>query len=69
MPTYYVNKNAQSISKDHEVHIITCSHPAYIKNRELLGAFSDCHDAVKEAKKRGYKANGCKFCSPACHTT
>jgi len=69
MPSYYVNKNVQS-NGDYEVHTTNdCPHPADIKNREPLGVFSDCHGAVREAKGRDYKANGCKYCSHACHTT
>ncbi|PKF48643.1 hypothetical protein AT251_24570 [Enterovibrio nigricans] len=64
---YYVNKNAQS-NGDHEVHAGTCSHLPLLHNRDYLGLFSNCRDAVNEAKKKYPKSNGCYFCSNACHT-
>ncbi len=74
MPNYIVNKNAQYNSGDHEVHLTpqsACSSPRYpeLANREDLGWHSDCHGAVAEAKRRGYRtANGCYYCSNSCHT-
>ena len=70
MPDYYVNKKAQ-IKGDHEVHESTgCPHPANVENREDLGWHASCFSAVTEAKRRGYaSANGCAYCSPACHTS
>ncbi len=64
MPMYYVNKNT------HEVHQeVVCPTPADQENRDDLGSHSSCHGAVDKAKQKGYtKANGCKNCSPACHT-
>ena len=35
----------------------------------ILEEFSNCSDAVKEAKKSYLKSNGCKTCSNACHTS
>jgi hypothetical protein len=62
---YYVNRNAQA-NGDHEVHREGC---AYMPtNRIDLGLFSNCHDAVREAKKHYSQVNGCAYCSPACHT-
>lgn len=69
MPTYYVNKNAQS-NGDHEVHkTVGCPTPAAEENRKYLGEFSSCTGAVTEAKKTYSTANGCKNCSPDCHTS
>jgi hypothetical protein len=66
MPDYYVNNNAQS-NGDHEVHISTC---VYVpSNRRYLGNFSNCAEAVRHAKRIYSKSNGCKYCSPECHTT
>jgi hypothetical protein len=68
MPRYYVNKNAQS-NGDHEVHKdVVCPTPADPVHRLYLGEFSVCHAAVKEAKKYFPQSNGCKNCSPECHT-
>lgn len=68
MATYYVNDNAQS-NGDHEVHTSTCSFVPSVANRTYLGVFDNCKDAVKEAKKKYTKTNGCKSCSNECHTS
>ena len=74
MPYYIVNKNAQQNTGDHEVHVTPrrdCSSPRYPapQNQEALGFHSTCYWAVLEAKRRGYTmANGCYYCSNACHT-
>ena len=68
MPAYYVNQNAQD-NGDHEVHRSDCDRLPNEANREYLGVFSRCQDAVSEAKRRGYKrANGCYYCSRECNT-
>ena len=68
MYRYYVNKNAQD-NGDHEVHKEGCTHMPDEPNRVDLGQFSNCHDAVREAKKHYAKSNGCIHCSRECHTT
>ena len=68
MSSYYVNKKAQS-NGDHEVHRYDCVYLPSIEHRKYLGEFSNCQDAIKEAKKTYAKANGCKTCSSACHTS
>ena len=68
MPIYYVNKNAQS-NGDHEVHTGDCSFLPDPQNRLYLGYFSNCHDAVRKAKKTYPQSNGCFYCSYACHTS
>lgn len=68
MARYYVNKNAQS-NGDHEVHKLECSWVPIEKNRIYLGEFSNCKEAVKEAKKHYSKVNGCYYCSNNCHTS
>ena len=69
MATYYVNKDAQSGSGDHEVHTSTCSYLPGSANRVYLGEFSSCSAAVDKAKKTYSDSNGCYHCSRACHTT
>jgi hypothetical protein len=64
---YYVNKHAQS-NGDHEVHNSSCRYLPLTENRKDLGDFSNCQDAVKEAKKTYATADGCATCSPSCHT-
>ncbi|HEY4641706.1 MAG TPA: hypothetical protein VII75_10205 [Thermoanaerobaculia bacterium] len=67
MHYYYVNKNAQS-NGDHEVHRDGCSYMPEVANQQYLGYFSNCWDAVREAKKTYPQSNGCYYCSNACHT-
>ncbi len=68
MPWYCVNKNAQS-NGDHEVHDTGSCHNLPLPENQLsLGYHSDCHSAVREAKKTYPQSNGCAFCSPACNT-
>jgi len=67
MPDYCVNKNAQDDGY-HEVHDLTCNNLPDAENRKPLGSFSTCHGAVTEAKKTYPKSDGCRHCSPACHT-
>jgi hypothetical protein len=68
MPTYYVNKQAQS-NGDHEVHESTCSYLPSASNLLYLGVFTTCSDAVKEAKKTYSQADGCYWCCRSCHTS
>ena len=66
MTHYYVNKNAQA-NGDHEVHVRSCTYfPNDVKD---LGEHSNCHAAVREAKKTYPKSNGCYYCTEECHTT
>ncbi len=66
MARYYVNKNRQS-NGDHEVHRLGCSFMPAEANREYLGDFSSCTDAVREAKRTYPQSNGCYYCSNECH--
>lgn len=67
MESYYVNDNAQP-NGDHEVHERGCYWLGLTRSKTFLGNFSSCRPAVAEARRRGYNANGCYFCSRACHT-
>ena len=67
MHRYCVNKRAQD-NGDHEVHRDDCQYLPAPENQLWLGYFSNCHDAVKEAKKHYKQSNGCAYCSPECHT-
>ena len=68
MDNYFVNKNAQA-NGDHEVHKNGCTWMPDISNREYLGSYSSCQEAVKEAKKKYARSNGCYYCCYSCHTT
>lgn len=67
MARYYVNKNAQN-SGDHEVHRSDCEWLPKEEHRLYLGDFSNCRDAVREAKKYYSQSDGCYYCSRECHT-
>ncbi|SFI35140.1 hypothetical protein SAMN05443292_2209 [Halpernia frigidisoli] len=66
MKNYYVNKNAQS-NGYHEVHEETCTRLPDVNNREYLGTFYNCKDAVDAAKKKYSKSDGCYYCSSNCN--
>lgn len=68
MASYYVNKNAQN-NGDHEVHVEGCGHMPLPQNRQYLGNFTSCHDAVRAAKIYYYQSNGCYYCCNPCHTS
>ena len=68
MVEYYVNRNAQD-NGDHEVHKSDCEYLPNVNNRQYLGCFLNCTDAVREAKKYYVQSNGCYCCSPECHTS
>lgn len=65
---YYVNKNVQA-NGDHEVHESGCLYMPDDENRIYLGDFSNCHAAVREAKRYYPQSNGCYYCSIECHTS
>lgn len=66
MALYYVNKKSQSTG-EHEVHTGSCNWLPAPENRQYLGAFDNCTDAVREAKKYYSDVDGCAYCCPACH--
>ena len=68
MSNYYVNKQAQ-VNGDHEVHKDGCKYLPNPVNRQFLGDFATCTQAVMEAKRYYAQANGCYFCSRECHTS
>lgn len=65
---YYVNSNEQS-NWDHEVHNENCSWLPDAENCVYLWDFTNCSDAVKEAKKKYTQSNWCYHCSYLCHTS
>jgi hypothetical protein len=67
---YYVNRNPQHTdAREHEVHRVGC--PGLVpaeENRLYLGMFSNCADAIREARKHFEAVDGCANCVPECHT-
>ena len=68
MARYYVNRTAQT-NGDNEVHEETCYWLSLALSKEDLGHHLSCHTAVAQARPRYAKANGCKHCATACHTS
>jgi hypothetical protein len=70
VPNYCVNTQEQ-MNGDHEVHDLASTYGCLPANwnRRDLGYFSDCKGAVQAAKQLYAKADGCAYCSPACHTS
>lgn len=67
MAIYYLNKNTQPTG-EHEVHTSTCPYLPDPNNRIYLGSFSNCKDALTEAKKYYSNVDGCFYCSKECHS-
>lgn len=66
---YYVN-DTLSNDNDHEVHEETCYWLGITKSKSYVGYHNNCASAVRQAKEQHYwNSNGCKHCSPLCHTT
>ncbi|WP_079640711.1 hypothetical protein [Sphingobacterium nematocida] len=68
MTKYYVNNRAQT-NGDHEVHKQECSWLALAASTTYLGEHSACYTAVARARTIYRQSNGCKYCSPSCHTS
>ncbi len=67
MKKYYVHTRTDN-NIEHEVHSLGCTHMPKEDNRIYLGEFSNCKDAVAEAKEHYRNSNGCWFCTRKCHT-
>ena len=67
MAQYILNRNPQPTG-EHEVHKVGCTFMPKPENRIPLGEHLNCYGAVQEAKKHARNVDGCKFCSPDCHT-
>ena len=68
MSRYYVNNQRQA-NGDHEVHVQGCYWLQLASSTTDLGDHHSCHTAVAAARRIYPTANGCAFCSSACHTT
>ncbi|KIF80115.1 hypothetical protein [Noviherbaspirillum autotrophicum] len=61
MQHYYVDKKETS-NGDHEVHVPRCEYLPEANDRIYLGAFSNCGDAVRQAKSHYGRSTGCRWC-------
>ena len=68
MTSYYVNNNSDN-EGDHEVHEDGCAWLAMAHSVSYLGDYTSSVPAVAKAKQTYITANGCKHCSPFCHTS
>ena len=66
MAAYLVNKIPQPTG-EHEVHKIICDHLPEYYNRQNLGEFNSCQEAVQAARRYYSNVDGCAYCCPACH--
>ena len=68
MKHYYVNKESTgNPNYNHEVHTEDCQWMPTSHNRQYLGYFSNCFEAMKKAKEFYNNVDGCATCCPACH--
>ncbi|PCF65706.1 hypothetical protein B4W74_00405 [Staphylococcus intermedius] len=67
LKSYYLNTEPQN--NNYEVHSEECKYLPSFSNREFLGVFYNCSEAVNEAKRLHptLKIDGCFFCSIECH--
>lgn len=64
---YYV-RTRKDRNGYYEVHNSECYKLPAAKNREYLGCFDDCAEAILKAENLGWEpADGCAHCSPDCH--
>ena len=71
MGHYYLNLTRTS-DGDFEVHEQSCYWLGLVKDKQYLGYFLHCSEAVAAAKRiytHVYGINGCKHCSQACHVS
>ncbi|EOG9295323.1 hypothetical protein ACLK9Z_000129 [Proteus mirabilis] len=66
---YYVHTSTDNHG-DYEVHQDGCDHMPNASNRQYLGYFTSCAQAVSQAKANGHRtADGCYWCCRECHTS
>lgn len=66
MKEYVVNKNVDKNGL-HEVHEANCSHAPKSENALHIGVFSNCNNALLQARNIYSNVDGCKHCSLPCH--
>lgn len=65
---YYVNKiSTGNPHFNHEVHADGCIWMPAPANRQYLGYFSSCAEAVRKTKTFYPNVDGCAVCCPSCH--
>lgn len=66
---YYFLKDIDERGK-HEVHSEDCIFFPFVNGKKIDGDFTCCADAIEAAKSQypHLLFDGCRFCSPECHT-
>lgn len=65
---YYVNRiSTGNPNYNHEVHEKGCQWLPSEANRDYLGQYSSCTEAIKKAKEKYTNVDGCATCCPSCH--
>lgn len=64
---YCVNRHPES-NGDHEVHNLSCERLPKPENRQDLGSYETCSEAVRIAMRYFSQSNGCYYCSRDCNT-
>lgn len=67
MADYYLNLTPQNTG-EYEVHEHGCYWLSLAAYTKYLGDYATCRGAVSHAKALNFNADGCKHCSPLCHT-
>ena len=68
MNHYFFNIHSDS-NENHEIHTKDCAFLPSLLNREYIGYYSSCQEAMKAAKSKypNKKFDGCYFCCNECH--
>lgn len=66
---YYINRNTSTNpNNNNEIHTEDCEYLPSQHNREPLGSFNNCWEALEKARISGYpKADGCTHCCTPCN--
>lgn len=68
MTNYYITADSSNNpNNNHEVHTSGCQWLPSEGNRGYLGSFNTCIEAIKAAKNKYSKVDGCAICCPECH--
>lgn len=68
MKHYYVNRETTgNPNYNHEVHTEDCQWLPSVSNRDYLGYFNSCSEAIKKAKESYSNVDGCATCCSLCH--
>lgn len=67
LKAYYVNRETNNPNNNHEVHISGCQWMPSEINRDYLGMFNSCTEALNRARISYTNVDGCATCCPDCN--